>query len=102
MLDPYVGSGTTLIAAKDLGRNAVGFDLKKEYVDLCVSRLRATNSQSDGTHQIAVHDDARNIPAYLKPGTVSLIWTSPPYANLLNRREGTNQCGIVKTNDTER
>ena len=39
VLDPFVGSGTTLIAARDLNRNAVGFDLKQEYVDLCRQRL---------------------------------------------------------------
>ncbi|MBE7445674.1 MAG: site-specific DNA-methyltransferase [Planctomycetia bacterium] len=35
VLDPFVGSGTTLIAARDLNRNAVGFDLRAHYVDLC-------------------------------------------------------------------
>ena len=39
VLDPFVGSGTTLIAASDCGRNAVGFDLKHEYVSLCRQRL---------------------------------------------------------------
>ncbi len=33
VLDPFVGSGTTLLAAQDLDRNALGFDLKREYVD---------------------------------------------------------------------
>ncbi len=34
VLDPYVGSGTTLVAARDTNRNAVGFDLQKKYIDL--------------------------------------------------------------------
>lgn len=85
VLDPFVGSGTTLIAARDLNRNAVGFDLKREYIDLCNERLGST-SLPGCTQQIAICDDARNIPSYLQPKTVSLIWTSPPYANLLNRK----------------
>lgn len=84
VLDPFVGSGTTLLAAQDLNRNAVGFDLQQKYIDLCVSRLGADNLFNKA-QQIAVQDDARNIPAYFEPETISLIWTSPPYANLLNR-----------------
>ena len=33
-----------------------------------------------------MQDDARNIPRYLAKDSVSLIWTSPPYSNLLNRK----------------
>lgn len=84
VLDPFVGSGTTLVAARDLERNAVGFDLKPEYIRLCQERLAQTTLWGN-TRQIAICDDARNIPAYLEPETVSLIFTSPPYANLLNR-----------------
>jgi DNA modification methylase len=83
VLDPFVGSGTTLAAAEDLDRNAVGFDLKSEYVALSQSRLQS--NLFGHAQQIAIHDDALNIPKYLEPGSVSLIWTSPPYANLLNR-----------------
>ena len=36
--------------------------------------------------QIAICDDARNIPDYLNKEIVSLVFTSPPYANLLNRK----------------
>jgi DNA modification methylase len=84
LLDPFVGSGTTLVAAKDTNRNAVGFDLKKEYIDLCRGRL-AQASFLGQAKQLAVQDDARYIMEYLESETVSLIWTSPPYANLLNR-----------------
>ena len=84
VLDPFVGSGTTLVAARDLRRNAVGFDLNPEYIKLCQERL-VQITLWDETRQIAVCDDARNISAYLEPETVALIFTSPPYANLLNR-----------------
>lgn len=85
VLDPFVGSGTTLLAAQDLNRNAVGFDLKKEYVDLSLSRLSQSRLAGE-SRQIAIHDDAHNIPQYLEESTVALSVTSPPYANMLNRR----------------
>lgn len=85
VLDPFVGSGTTLVAARDLNRNALGFDLQEKYINLCFERLGPSNLFASA-QQLAVQDDARNIPAYLDPETVKLVWTSPPYANLLNRR----------------
>jgi len=39
VLDPFVGSGTTLIAARLLGRKAVGVDISKEYCELAKQRL---------------------------------------------------------------
>ncbi len=86
VLDPFVGSGTTLIAANDLNRNSVGFDLQASYVELCSRRLADDPNMFNETQQIAVQDDARNIPKYFDKGSISLIWTSPPYANLLNRK----------------
>lgn len=85
VLDPFVGSGTTLVAAQDLDRNAAGFDLQREYVDLCKERTDQGRFFNQTT-QVAICDDARKIPEYLAQDTVSLIWTSPPYANLLNRK----------------
>jgi DNA modification methylase len=84
VLDPFVGSGTTLVAAQDTDRNAVGFDLQQKYIDLSKSRLTQAKLFSN-SKQIVVQDDARNISQYLDSETVSLIWTSPPYADLLNR-----------------
>lgn len=86
VVDPFVGSGTTLIAACDCNRNAVGFDLQKDYIDLCAKRVMDNSNMFNQCQQIAVQDDARNIPLYFENETISLIWTSPPYANLLNRK----------------
>lgn len=85
VLDPFVGSGTTLLAAQDLNRNALGFDLLGKYVDLSHSRLNHNNI-FNASKQIAIQDDARNISNYLEEESVSLILTSPPYSNLLNRK----------------
>jgi DNA modification methylase len=84
VLDPFVGSGTTLVAAQDSNRNAIGFDLQQKYIDLCRNRLVQTALFAN-SKQLAVQDDARNIAEYLDCESVSLIFTSPPYANLLNR-----------------
>jgi DNA modification methylase len=99
VLDPFVGSGTTLLAARDLSRNAVGFDLQESYVRLCEMRL-ANGNLFNKAEQLAIMDDAQNIPDYLDSKSVSLIWTSPPYANLLNRkRKNKSRRGDTRKND---
>jgi DNA modification methylase len=98
VLDPFVGTGTTLVAARDLERNAVGFDLNQKYIDFANKRLSQTPLFSN-TKQIAICDDAINIPNYLQENTVSLSVTSPPYANMLNRpRENKSLRGDLRNN----
>lgn len=85
VLDPFVGSGTTLVAAQDLGRNSVGFDLQENYIKLAESRMAENAQLFSDAKQIAICEEALNISQYLPHEAVSLIFTSPPYANLLNR-----------------
>jgi DNA modification methylase len=40
IIDPFMGSGTTLRAAKDLGRKCIGIEIEKKYCDIAIERLR--------------------------------------------------------------
>jgi len=84
VVDPFMGSGTTLVATRDANRNAVGFDIHPDFVALTQERL-SQDSLFAETQQIPVLDDARNIMQYLDEESITCIITSPPYANLLNR-----------------
>ena len=86
VLDPFCGSGTTLLAANNLQRIGVGIDLSEEYKKLALERLNKKGfiENTDFFYHIG---DANKI--LKKIGAVDYIVTSPPYHNILrNKGEG--------------
>jgi len=46
VLDPFMGSGTTGVVAKNMNRRFIGFEISKDYMDICNKRL-----QQDALHK---------------------------------------------------
>jgi DNA modification methylase len=90
VLDPFCGSGATLVAAKKLGKSGFGFEVAQEYYDLSVQRLRHTQSRlfspDDAPEPKIYFCDARRIHDYVQPSSVDICITSPPYWDILGRR----------------
>jgi DNA modification methylase len=87
VLDPFMGSGSTIVVAKDKGRKGIGFDVNPTYVALAKRRLSQQKLISDNVIEAEVHcDDSRNILNYVKPSSVDFVLTSPPYWNIHTRK----------------
>ena len=52
VLDPFVGSGTELIAGVQYGMDCVGFETSREYFDLACKRISDTLGQQEASSQL--------------------------------------------------
>jgi DNA modification methylase/ParB-like chromosome segregation protein Spo0J len=59
VLDPFAGSGSTLIAAKKLGRQFYGFDIMPEYVEMARQRLATINEETEVRDLDYLHQQLR-------------------------------------------
>ncbi len=105
VLDPFLGVGTTLVAAKNLGRNGYGFEVYKKFYDITKDLLSQEKLPlTDFNPNIKIYnEDCRNLLRYVPEETIQLTFTSPPYANFIHRsvkdrRETHKESLLVKAN----
>ncbi|MEP7238424.1 MAG: DNA methyltransferase [Ferruginibacter sp.] len=61
VLDPFAGSGTTSLAAKNLDRNSVGFEINPEFIPVIKEKLEVLQSDMNGTTYEFLNQDNLNI-----------------------------------------
>jgi DNA modification methylase len=82
VLDPFVGTGSTLVACAQCGRNGVGIELIPYWANIARNRV----AQRDFlTEQTVICGDAREILPTLEDESFDFIVTSPPYWNILRK-----------------
>lgn len=85
VLDPMVGSGTSLIEAKLLNRKALGIDINPNAVKLSTQAL---NFEFKTKYvQKAIVGNAKNL-SIVKSESVDLVITHPPYLNIVKYSDG--------------
>ena len=85
VLDPFMGSGTTLVEAKLLNRNAYGIDINSQAVSIARKNLVfRCNTKSNIYTKIG---DASNMN-FIMDNSFDLICMHPPYADIIKYSQG--------------
>jgi len=87
VLDPFAGSGTTLLECIRLGRNGLGVELKPSVVRKTRATLQSMPSRANNTASIEVGDsvvtDFRKVLRQHGANSVQLLILHPPYHNII-------------------
>ncbi len=89
VLDPFLGTGSTLVAAQKCMRNGIGIEIYSEYAEIAKKRLTQKKLLGDEhVREIVIIGDSRNIVRIFEENDlpkVDFCITSPPYWNQLKR-----------------
>jgi len=97
VLDPMVGTGSTVIAALRAGRNSYGIELNPTYADIARQLITAERSSSDEAGLLVsevITGDAAHFSDYVSEHQIppiDYVLTSPPYWNMLHARGAETQ-----------
>lgn len=85
VLDQFMGSGTTLVEAKLLSRNAVGVDINPQSVSYSETNLQF---QCETNSKIFTRNGNATDLHFIKDNRIDFICTHPPYANIIKYSNG--------------
>lgn len=98
ILDPMVGTGSSLVAALRSGRNSVGIELNRTYVDIASQAIQDERLiLGDSAHQLIchlIHGNASEVKEFFTTNELrqaDYVITSPPYWDMLHAKGAQTQ-----------
>jgi DNA modification methylase len=85
ILDPFLGTGTTLVSASKLNRNGVGIELSKSYYEIAKQEIDSSYGLFSSVDIKVFNEDCSEAIKKLKNESIQLTFTSPPYADLIHK-----------------
>jgi len=106
ILDPFLGSGSTIVSAYRLGKKGIGFELSKDYVNLVKNRIKYIQLDLTQKPEDLVEPEIHNktvfdVPKILPENSVDLVITSPPYWDILTMERSADRKEIRRYSDSE-
>jgi len=97
VFDPFLGTGSTLVACYNSQRNGIGIELQKKYADIAKERLKKLEGQlkltdsgaKQSCKQLILEGNAKEIDYFWQQYSlpeIDLVITSPPYGPMLNKK----------------
>ncbi len=97
VFDPFLGTGSTLIACYNAQRNGIGIELQNKYAQIAKDRIATKESQlqlgqsgaRQHVKQLVIEGDSTKIDEQWKKFSlpqINLVITSPPYGPMLNKK----------------
>ncbi len=106
ILDPFTGSGSTIVTAEKMGKTGIGVELSEEYAALANQRITEVAGESDEQDETipakaqaaaksrVILGSALKLAEHVSPDSVDLCITSPPYWNVLNQRRSADHKAV--------
>jgi DNA modification methylase len=112
VVDPFLGTGSTLLAALETGRSGIGFEIVKKYADISRERVRDLLAQNGPRGKRIARESSWTRIVSADSSRLSKLWTqrgfppadycitSPPYWNQLRKSHMRQKGRVEKGLDT--
>lgn len=105
ILDPFVGVGSTVIAAKNLNKKGIGIELNSEYLEIAKKRVKENQTTlNDKSKNLFKPDlylgDAYEVLQKIPSESVDLCINSPPYWDILNQKRTADKKKSINYSDS--
>ena len=103
ILDPFMGSGSTVVASIINGRNSVGVELSEKYYEEAKARVNRLELEKLSNPDLDIklyNGNSLELENFVDNNSIDLCITSPPYWDVLNRKRSADGKKNIRYSDS--